>query len=127
MADLEDIWRRYLACCNDRRLDDLGAFVHDPIRFNDAVVPLADYARAIASNIEAVPDLRWAVDALAVTGDTVAVRLTDTGTPRRAGLGAAPTGRSFTTREFAFYHLREGKIAAMWFVLDVPAVHAQLA
>ncbi|GJG89375.1 hypothetical protein tb265_45560 [Gemmatimonadetes bacterium T265] len=127
MAGLEDVWRRYLALCNDRRLGELGEFVHDPLRFNGAVTSLADYAGAIASNIAAVPDFRWEVEDLVATHDTVAVRLTDTGTPRGTWLGIGPTGRSFTTQELAFYRFRGGKIAEMWFVLDDAAVRAQLA
>lgn len=126
-ADLEGIWRRYLASLNDRRLDELAEFVHDPMRFNDEVVSLADYAGAIASNLEAVPDFRWEIEDLVTSGDTVAVRLADTGTPRSEWLGIPPNGRPMTTREFAFYRFRGGKIAEMWFLLDVPAVESQLA
>lgn len=127
MHRLEDVWQQYLALCNGRRLGELGAFVHDPLWFNGSVTSLADYAGAIASNIAAVPDFHWEVEDLIATDDTVAVRLTDTGTPRGEWLGLAPTGGSITTQELAFYRFREGKIAEMWFVLDAAAVKAQLA
>ncbi len=29
-------------------------------------------------------------------------------------------------QEFAFYRLRDGKIAEMWFMLDVPSIPSQL-
>ncbi len=53
-------------------------------------------------------------------------RLTDTGTPEQEWLGVKPTGRAMRIAEFAFYRVRDGKIAEMWFLLDAPAAKAQL-
>ena len=55
MPDLEDLYRRYLACCNERRFANMAEYVHDEIRFNGQPTSLADYVASIASNIEAVP------------------------------------------------------------------------
>lgn len=126
MSTLEDVYVRYLSYCNDRRLDELGEFVHDEIRFNGQVTSLADYASAIASNLAAVPDFHWTLEDIVANDDTVAIRLTDTGTPQADWLGFTPSGRSMTTQEFAIYRFRNGKIAEMWFLLDVPAVESQL-
>ena len=52
MPDLRDLYRRYLACCNERRFAD---FVHDEIRFNGQPTSRADYVALITSNIETVP------------------------------------------------------------------------
>ncbi len=126
MADLQDFYRRYLACCNERRFGDMGAFVHDEIRFNGEPTSLADYAAAIASNIDAVSDYHWTIEDIATTEDLIAVRLTDTGTPTKEWLGINPRGRSMTIAEFAFYRVRDGKIAEMWFLLDAPSAKRQL-
>ncbi len=126
MADLQDTYRRYLACCNERRLGQLDQFVHDPIRFNGEMTRLVGYAKAISANIDAVPDLHWEIQDLVADEDTVAVRLWDTGTPRGEWLGIAPSGRSVAAAEFAFYRFREGKIAEMWFVLDLGSIRKQL-
>ncbi len=53
--NLQDVYKRYLACCNERRFSELAEFVHDPIRVGGEMTPLADYAKTIASNIDAVP------------------------------------------------------------------------
>ena len=125
-GDLEGIYRRYLASLNSRRFEELGEFVHDPIRFNGEVTSLADYAAAIQANIEAVPDFHWEIENIVAQNDLLAVRLTDTGTPTSEWLGYAPSGRAFSTHEFAVYRFRGGKVAEMWFLLDAPSVAAQL-
>ena len=126
MIGLDSLYEGYLACCNERRFDDLARYVHDEITFNGQATSRADYAQAIASNIEAVPDFRWTVEGLVTSGDTIAVRLTDRGTPGRDWLGIPPTGRSFEIAEFATYHVRDGRIAAMWFLLDQPTAARQV-
>ena len=126
MTDLRDHWLDYLASLNDRRLDELGAHVHDRIAFNGQPVTLADYAAAIAGNIAVVPDFHWSVEDLVVQGDTVAVRLTDTGTPTGTWLGIPPTGAGFAIAEWALYRYRDDRIASMHFLLDVPAAREQL-
>ena len=126
-TDLRERWLDYLSCGNDRRSDELDNHVHDEIVFNDLPVALTDYAAAIAGNIAAVPDFRWTVDELVVQDDTVAVRLTDTGTPMDEWLGIPVTGASFAIAEWAMYHYRDGKIAGMHFLLDVAAAREQLS
>lgn len=126
MSDLETRFRQYLACCNDRRFDEFPAYVHDPIQFNGTETPLAEYVATIRSNIEAFPDFHWEIQDLIANGDTVAVRLRDTGTQRGEWLGLPPSGQTMTTEEFAFYRWDHDRITAMWFVLDVPLAKHQL-
>ena len=126
MTNLRDIYLLYLACCNERRFSELSSFVHDPILFNGETTALADYARTIALNIEAVPDFHWEIQDLVTDGSSVAVRLEDSGTPQGDWLGVAPTGGCITFQEFGFYRFRDGKIAEMRFLLDVPSIQAQL-
>jgi predicted ester cyclase len=44
-------------------------------------------------DIDAVPDFHWEPREIAVDGDRLAARLTNTGTPAKEWLGVAPTGR----------------------------------
>ena len=127
MTELDSFYRRYLSCCNERRLGDLATFVHDEIRFNGHPTSLSDYAAAIASNIEVVPDFHWKIEDLVVNDNTIAVRLTDTGTPQQDWLGITSTGKSMEIAEFAFYRVTDGKIAEMWFALDERAARTQLS
>ena len=105
MPDLQALYREYLACCNERRFADIAEYVHDEIRFNGQPTSRADYVASITSNIEAVPDYRWAIDDIAMTTDLIAVRLTDTGTPEKEWLEVEPSGRSMRIAEFAFYRV----------------------
>ena len=104
----------------------LAEFVHDPIRFRGELTSLADYAKAIVSNIEAIPDFSWKIEDLVTDSSLVAVRLEDSGTPRTNWLGNAPTGQSIRFQELAFYRFQDGQIAEMWFLLDLPAIQSQL-
>ena len=126
MIDLRDIFTRYLACCNERRFSELAEFVHDPIRFGGEATSLADYVRTIASNMGMVPDFHWRVQDLVTDGSLVAVRLEDSGTPQANWLGIAPNGRAITFQELAFCRFQDGKIAEMWFLLDVASIQSQL-
>ena len=53
------------------------------------------------------------------------MRLTETGTPEKEWLEVEPSGRFMRIAEFAFYRMRDGKAAEMWFLLDTPAAKAQ--
>lgn len=94
--------------------------------FGGELTLLADYARTIAANIEAVPDFHWEVQDLVTDGNLVAVRLEDSGTPHANWLGIAPSGRAITFQEFAFYRFQDGKIAEIWFLVDVRSIQSQL-
>lgn len=126
MTELGDLYHRYLAALNERRLEDLGDFVHDPVVSNDEEVSLADYKSAISASIEAVPDFHWEIEDLVTDGQRLAVRLADTGTQMGPWLGIPASGRPMSTREFAFYQYHDGRIAQMWFLLDIPAIRTQL-
>jgi predicted ester cyclase len=121
MADIVGTYHQYLACCNERRLADLGEFLRDPVRLNGESRTLSGYVSALTSTIETVPDLRWEVQDLVVDQDTLAVRLSASGTPRRPWLGFEPTGRPVTTEEYAFYGFRGGRIEAVRFLYGVPS------
>ena len=124
--ELMSIWRAYLTALNNREMDQLPRFFHDPVQFNGTTVTLAEYAAAIQENLDAVPDFQWEIEDLTGSEDTVLARLTDTGTPTSTWLGNPPTGKTFTATEFAAYHFRDAKVSAMWFLLDVPAIGEQL-
>ncbi len=70
--------------------------------------------------------LQRTIEDIATTTDLIAVRLTDTGTPEKEWLEVEPSKRFMRIAEFAFYRMRDGKVAEMWFLLDTPAAKAQL-
>jgi predicted ester cyclase len=103
-------YRRYLACCNERRFGDLGEFVRADVRVNGEAMGLRGYAEGLAGVVELFPDFRWRLERLLVDGGWMSARLTDTGT--------APDGRRLRIQEFALYRLDGDRIAEAWGDLD---------
>jgi predicted ester cyclase len=57
----------------------------------------------------AFPDLHFTIEELVAEGDTVAGRVTATGTHRGTFMGMAPTGRPFQQEQMHIVRFREGK------------------
>lgn len=64
----------------------------------------------------AVPDLRWTIKDIVVSGDQVVVRGEASGTPVRELFGAPPTGRSFKTMSIDVFSVKGGKLASAYHV-----------
>ena len=64
----------------------------------------------------AVPDLRWSIKDILVSGDQIVVRGEATGTPERELFGAKPTGRSFKTMSIDVFTVRDSKLASAYHV-----------
>jgi predicted ester cyclase len=118
-AELEAFYRRYLECCNERRLGDLGEFIDENVAVNGAVQGLRRYGEGVGTVIETVPDFHWDLRHLLVDGCWLSVRLADTGTK--------PAGRPVSIREFAMDRVARGKIVEVWGDLDRSRLAAWLA
>ena len=121
--ELEALYRRYIACLNDRRLDEAEGFYWEELLYNGGRMSRAEWrARAIEDSFAAMPDLQWSVEKLVIEGDFVAARLRDTATLTRQWQGLAPTGRRAAFGENVFYHFRDGRIDEVWSIADVVAL-----
>ncbi len=125
-ADLEARYRAYLDALNERRLDDLEHFVQDELTYNGEPMTRRQYQDLIAADVAAIPDLVYAAHLVVACGEQVACRLVFDCTPRREFLGFTPDGRRLTFAEHVFYRFREGRIAAVWSLIDRAAITAQL-
>jgi predicted ester cyclase len=112
--ELAAFYRRYNACCNEHRFDDLGEFVAPDVVVNGAVRGLDAYADALRYVVAGFPDFEWELRHLLVDVPWIAAHLADTGTHREPFLGVQPTGRSVDIQEFAFYRVDAGRIAEVW-------------
>jgi predicted SnoaL-like aldol condensation-catalyzing enzyme/predicted ester cyclase len=74
---------------------------------------LAEVFKTIGS---AVPDLRWTIKDLVVSGDQIVVRGEATGTPERELFGTKPTGKSFKTMSIDVFTVTGGKLASAYHV-----------
>ena len=109
-----EFYRRYIERCNERRWEELGAFVAENVQVNGAVEGLESYVAGLRAVIQAFPDFRWEIQELVVDGDVLAARLTNVGTHHGTFLDVPATGRRISTTELAMYHVDGGKISACW-------------
>jgi steroid delta-isomerase-like uncharacterized protein len=112
--ELAAFYRRYNACCNEHRFEDLAAFVARDVAIDGIVRGLDAYAAELRAVVHAFPDYRWELHRLVVDAPWIAARLTDTGTHREAFHGVPATGRSVAVPEFALYRVDAGRIAEVW-------------
>ncbi|MFI1390328.1 ester cyclase [Streptomyces griseoaurantiacus] len=124
--DLESHYRAYLRALNERRLDDLVHFVRDTLTYNGEPMERRRYRDMIATDIAAVPDLRFDVGLLVVSADQVACRLVFDCTPRHEFLGFVPDGGRVSFAEHVFYTFEDGRIATVWSLIDRDALARRL-
>ncbi len=123
---LSAFYRRYLACLNRQDWAELGQFVHDQVRYNDKPIGLSGYREMLERDFRQIPDLFFDSDLLVCEPPYVACRLKFDCTPRGDFLGLDVDGRRVRFAENVFYEIADGKIAAVWSVIDKAAVEAQV-
>ena len=111
---LAAFYRRYIACCNEHRFEELGQFVAHDVVINGTDGGLDAYTEGLRDVVRAFPDYHWDLRHLLVDPPWIAAHLTDTGTQRAPFLGVAATGRSVSTEEFAIYRIDAAQIAEVW-------------
>ncbi len=74
----------------------------------------------------AFPDLHFTIEELVAEGDTVAGRLTMSGTHQGPLMGIPPTGRSVRQDHMHFVRFRDGKAIEHWGVRDELGMMQQL-
>jgi steroid delta-isomerase-like uncharacterized protein len=116
--ELAAFHRRYNACCNEHRFDDLAEFVAPDVVIDGIDRDLDAYAEALRAVVRAFPDYRWELRHLLVDPPWIAAHFADTGTHRGPFLGVPATGRSVSAQEFAFYRVDAGRIAEVWGTAD---------
>jgi len=123
---LERLYLRYIDALNDRRFDDLPAFVAGELVYNDAPITGGQYRAMLEDDVRRIPDLFFDVQHLLVDGDQVACRLRFACTPVAVFQHLQPTGDPVVFTEHVFYRFRDDRIVQVWSLLDVAALQAQL-
>lgn len=126
-TSLRDFYERYIEALNAHEFDRMDEFVHDSIVLHSEPSSRAAVVAQLHSITDAVPDFHWETQEIAINGDSLAVRLLNTGTPTKEWLGAAPTGRPIEIVEYAIYRVRDGKFLHMSAIHDAEALRKQLA
>lgn len=125
MSGLEQRYRAYLACLNERRFDELPEFVHDPVTHNDRTLGLTEFQDLLRRDAAEIPDLHYAIERLVTDDEQVACRIRFDCTPAAEFRGIPPTGRAISFVEHVFYRYADGKIAEMWSLIDMDAIREQ--
>lgn len=93
---------------------------------NETCNPRDRVAGTFAFFGKAVPDLKWEIKELLVSGNRVIVRGEATGTPAGELFGVPHSGRSFKTMSIDIHTVEGGKIARSYHVEDWSSVIRQL-
>jgi hypothetical protein len=94
---------------------------------NDTCSPRDKVAPGIAGFSKAIPDLKWEIKEVLVSGDRVIVRGEASGTPAVPFMGVAPAGKSFRVMSIDIHQVRDGKLARAWHIEDWMGATRQLS
>jgi predicted ester cyclase len=127
MADLSELYRRYIDCLNRQDWAALGTHVDEAVEHNGRPLGLSGYRAMLEQDFREIPDLRFRIDLLVCEPPTVAARLQFDCHPAGSFLGLAIDGRRVRFAENVFYGFEGGKIRTVWSIVDKAAIEAQLA
>ena len=126
MNNLADIYRNYIACLNSQDWLRLGNFVHDNAQHNGKSIGLSGYIAILEKDFKDIPDLHFNVQLLICDPPHIASRLLFDCTPKGIFLGLPVNGKRVSFTENVFYEFREGKIWAVWSIIDKAAIERQV-
>ncbi len=125
-TDLTALYREYIACLNRQDWSALGRWVDEDVRYNGRRVGLSGYRAMLEKDFREIPDLQFHVHLLVADASTLASRLDFACTPAGEFMGLPVEGRRVTFSENVFYEFQDGRIRAVWSVIDKAAIEAQL-
>ena len=125
-TDLAQAYRGYIACLNAQDWDNLGQFLRDDVRYNGETVGISGYRAMLEADFRAIPDLVFTIDLLVSEAPHVAARLKFDCTPVGELFGLPVNGKRVQFSENVFYEFADGRIQAVWSVIDKTAIASQL-
>ncbi|MGE8143575.1 ester cyclase [Pseudomonas frederiksbergensis] len=124
---LSDTYRAYIDCLNRQDWAFLGQLLDENVHYNGEHVGLSGYRAMLERDFRAIPDLRFVIEQLIADPPHIAARLCFDCTPVGELFGLAVNGRRVVFSENVFYEFKDGKICAVWSVIDKAAVEAQIS
>lgn len=94
---------------------------------NDACGPRDKVIGAISGFHKAIPDLKWEIREVLVSGDRIVVRGEASGTPAGTFMGVPHAGKSFKVMSIDIHQVRDGKLLRAWHVEDWMGATRQLS
>jgi predicted ester cyclase len=123
---LRDRYHGYIDCLNRQDWRHLGDYVGDDVQRNGEKLGLAGYRTRLEGDFAAIPDLVFKIDFIVAEPPYVAARLVFDCTPKGELFGLPVNGKRVSFTENVFYQFVDGKIEAVWSVIDQAAIAAQL-
>ena len=96
-------------------------------RGNDLCNTRDEVISGIGPRLNAIPDLRWEIKEVLVSGNRAVVRGEATGTPAGNFMGAATNGKSFKLMSLDVHTIEGGKIVRTYHVEDWQGAFRQLS
>ena len=87
-------------------------------RGNDVCNSREEVVAGIAQRLKSVPDLKWEIKDVLVSGNQVTVRGEATGTPAGEFMGAPRTGKSFRVMSIDVHTIEGGKMVRSYHIED---------
>ena len=87
-------------------------------RGNDVCNSRDEVIAGVASRLKSIPDLRWQIKDVLVSGNQVTVRGEATGTPAAEFFGVAATGKSFKVMSIDVHTIEGGKMVRSYHIED---------
>jgi predicted ester cyclase len=87
-------------------------------RGNDVCVSRDEVIAGLGQRLKSVPDLKWEIKEILVSGNQVTVRGEATGTPAGEFMGAPHTGKSFRLMSIDVHTLEDGKMVRTYHIED---------
>ena len=87
-------------------------------RGNDICNTRDEVIAGIGARLKSVPDLKWQIKEVLVSGNQVTVRGEASGTPAGEFFGAPHTGKSFKVMSIDVHTLQDGKMVRSWHIED---------
>lgn len=85
---------------------------------DDVCKPRAEAAKTIGGFGKAIPDLKWEIKEVLVSGNRVIVRGEGSGTPAVDFMGVPHSGKSFKLMSIDIHHIENGKLAGKTYHLE---------
>jgi predicted ester cyclase len=96
-------------------------------RGNELCNTRAEVLAGVTQRLKAIPDLKWEIKEVLVSGDRVIVRGEASGTPAGELMGSPTNGKSFKLMSLDVHTLVGGKIARTYHVEDWQGAFRQMA
>ena len=123
IPQLSDLFGRFIAALNAHEMNRMEEFLHENVVVNRVPATRAEIIARLHGLVQAVPDFGWRVQAIAVTGDIVAARLCNSGTPAATSLDPEPAAATLEYPEYAIHKVRDGRFYEMNFAADIRSMH----